>query len=120
MAGLTSASVNSSNRPGLWSYHYDGSTALTDQQIQATPGTGLSIYITDIVFSTGVATVCNLFFEEGSTKILGPYYLEAIAGRGVAIHFNTPKKCTANMAITATTSASITQSLDVCGYITLE
>ena len=58
----------------------------------------------------------NVFFEEGSTKVLGPYYLEAVAGRGLAIQFNPPKKITANTALTITTSASILQSIDVVGF----
>ena len=101
----------------LWSYHLNTSSAQTDTQIKAAPGAGLSIYITDIVFSTGAATAANIFFEEGATKILGPYYLEAIAGRGLALHFQTPKKCTANTAITYTTSAAIVQAIDVMGFI---
>jgi len=101
----------------LWSYHLNTSTAQTDTTVKAAPGAGLSVYITDIVFSTGAATACNIFFGEGATTILGPYYLEAIAGRGLALHFQTPKKCTANTAVTVTTSASIAQAIDVMGYI---
>jgi hypothetical protein len=43
--------------------------------------------------------------------------LEATAGRGLAIHFLTPKKCTANTAVTVTTSAAIAQSVDITGFI---
>lgn len=105
------------DHPNKWSFHSDGSSALTDQEVEADPGAGLSIYITDIVFSTGAATACNIFFEEGSTKVLGSYYLEATAGRNLTIHFNTPKKITANTALTVTTSAAIAQSLDVTGFL---
>lgn len=104
-------------QPALWSYHENSSSALTDQSVKAAPGAGLSIYITDIVFSTGAATACNIFFEEGSTTILGPYYLEATAGRGMAIQFATPKKVTANTALTVTTSAAIAHGLDVHGFV---
>ena len=100
-----------------WSYHSNGSAALTDAAVQAAPGVGLSVYITDIIFSTGAATACNIFFEEGAKTILGPYYIEAIAGRGLALHFTTPKKCTANTALTVTTSAAIANGLDVLGFI---
>jgi hypothetical protein len=99
-----------------FSFHYDGSSAQTDTTVLAAPGASISAYITDIVVSTGAATALNVFFEEGSTKILGPYYLEAVAGRGIAIHFSTPKKVTANTAVTVTTSAAIAQSIDVIGY----
>ena len=105
---------NLSNR---WSYHANGSTALTDAEVQAAPGAGLSVYITDIVFSSGAATAINLFIEEGSTTKLGPYYLEAVAGRSIHIRFQTPKKHTANTAVTVTTSAAIAHSVDITGYI---
>lgn len=105
------------DQPRLWSMHYDGSTAQTDLSVQGAPGSGLSVYITDIIVSTGAATALNVFLEEGSTKILGPYYLEAVAGRGLALHFTTPKKCTANTAVTVTTSASIAHSIDILGFI---
>ncbi len=100
-----------------WTYHVDGSSALTDVTVQASPGVGRSIYVTDIVFSSGSATAINAFFEEGSTKVMGPYYLEAIAGRGAVIHFDTPKKITADTALTLTTSAAIAHTVDVTGFL---
>ena len=103
--------------PQVWSYHADGSSALTDATVHASPGAGLSLYVTDIVVSSGAATAMNIFFEEGSTKVLGPYYLEAIAGRGLSLHFQTPKKITAATALTVTTSAAIAHSVDVTGFV---
>jgi hypothetical protein len=100
----------------LWSYHEDSSSALTDTTVKAAPGSGLSLYVTDIIVSTGSATAFNIFFEEGSTKVLGPYYLEAVAGRGLVISFRTAKKCTANTALTVTTSAAIAHVIDLMGY----
>ena len=102
--------------PQVWSYHSDGSTALTDATVHAAPGAGLSLYVTDIIVSTGAATAMNVFFEEATTKVLGPYYLEAVAGRGLIIKFQTPKKITANTALTVTTSAAIAQCVDVTGF----
>lgn len=102
--------------PQVWSFHSDGSSALTDSTVHAAPGAGLSLYVTDIVVSTGAATALNVFFEEGASKVLGPYYLEAVAGRGLALHFQTPKKITANTALTVTTSAAIAQCVDVTGF----
>lgn len=103
--------------PQTWSYHVNGSSALTDATVKAAPGAGLSLYVTDIVISSGAATAMNAFFEESTTTVLGPYYLEAVAGRGCAIHFGTPKKITANTALTVTTSAAIAHSIDVTGFI---
>ena len=103
--------------PRTWSYHEDSSSALTDASVHAAPAAGLSLYVTDIVVSTGAATALNVFFEEGASKVLGPWYLEAVAGRGLAIHFGTPKKITAATALTVTTSAAIAHSIDVTGFI---
>lgn len=102
----------------LWSYHEDSSSALTDTTVQAAPAAGLSIYVTDIVVSIGAATAFNVFFEEGTTtKILGPYYLEAINGRGFVMSFRTPKKLTAATLLSVTTSAAIAHAIDVMGFI---
>ncbi len=103
--------------PNIFSYHVDGSSALTDQAVKAAPGAGKAIYVTDIVFSSGSASTINMFFEEATTKVLGPYYLEAIDGRGMSLHFQTPKKITDNTALTVTTSAAIAHTIDVTGYV---
>jgi hypothetical protein len=103
--------------PQLWSYHSNGSAALTDATVHAAPGAGLSLYVQTVVFSSGAATAINAFFEEGSTTVLGPFYLEAVAGRGVVVNFLAPKKITANTALTVTTSAAIAHSVDVTGFI---
>ncbi len=103
--------------PQIWHYHLDTSTAQTDTTVHASPGGALCLYVTDIVFSSGAATAINLFFEEGASKVLGPYYLEAIAGRGMALHFQTPKKITAATALTLTTSASIAHCVDITGFV---
>lgn len=103
--------------PRIWSYHEDSSSALTDASVHAAPAAGLSLYVTDIVVSTGAATAFNIFFEEGASKVLGPWYLEAVNGRGLSVHFATPKKITAATALTVTTSAAIAHSIDVTGFI---
>lgn len=101
--------------PHWWSYHSDGSTALTDASVQGAPGAGFQIVITDIIFSNGAATAINMFLEESTTKILGPIYLEAINGRGFV--WKGKKHITANTAVTVTTSSSTAHSVDIMGYI---
>lgn len=101
--------------PRHGNFHSDGSSALTDTSVVADPGDGFQVVLTGIFFSTGAATACNIFFEEGSTKILGPWYLEAVAGRG--LQWKGEKFVTASTAVTVTTSAAIAQSLDVDYYI---
>ena len=103
--------------PQIWSYHENSSSTLTDTSVHAAPGAGLSLYVGTIVVSTGAATALNIFFEEGASTVLGPYYLEATAGRGFTIQLNPPKKITANTALTVTTSAAIAHAIDVTGYV---
>lgn len=105
------------DHPNKWSYHENSSNALTDAAVQGAPVGGFSIYITDIIFSNGSSSSLSVFIEEVSTTILGPYYLEAVAGRSIHLRFSTPKKCTAATAITATTSAAVAHSLDILGFI---
>lgn len=92
------------------------STVQTDGSIHSAPGSGLSLYVTDIIFSIGVATASSIFFEEGASTVLGPWYLEAIAGRGMALHFQTPFKVTANTALTVTNTGATTYSILVLGF----
>ncbi len=96
--------------------HLDGSSAYTDEAVAADPGDGFQIVITSIIVSTGAATALNFFLEEGATKIFGPIYLEATAGRGfVSGPIYLP--VTASTAVTITTSAAIAQSVDIDYFI---
>jgi len=103
--------------PQVWSYHADGTSALTDASVHTAPGANLSLYVTDIIVSSGAATTMSILFEETATTVLGPWELEAVLGRGFSVHFMTPKKISANVALTVTTSAAIQHSVDVTGYI---
>jgi hypothetical protein len=100
------------NHPNAHAYHENSSSALTDTTVASAPGSGLQIVVTNIRCSTGAATAWNMFFEEGSTTVIGPIYLEAVAGRGFC---SGPiwKPVTANTALTVTTSAAIAHSIDV-------
>jgi hypothetical protein len=102
--------------PQIWTYHLNTSTAQTDASVHAAPGSGLSLYVGTIVFSSGAATAINMFLEEGASTVMGPYYLEATAGRGMVVQFNPPRKITANTALTITTSASIAHAVDITGF----
>lgn len=102
--------------PQMLHVNLNGSSAYTDQALIADPGDGFQVVITGIIGSTGAATALNFFLEEGSTKIFGPIYLEATAGRGfVSGPILLP--CTASTAITLTSSAAIAQSFDVFYYL---
>lgn len=101
-----------------WSYHENSSSALTDTTVHASCGTGLYNYITSITASTGAATAFNLFIEDSTTTtILGPYYLEAVNGRGFTIPLVYPKKQTNSATlVSVTTSAAIAHSIDITGF----
>lgn len=101
----------------VWQYHEASSLALTSALVHAAPGPGLALYVTDIVFSTGAATAWNIFFSVGTLTVLGPWYLEAVAGRGAAMHFTVPQKIGLNSPLTVTTSAAIGHSIDVTGFV---
>lgn len=102
--------------PQIWTYHVNGSSALTDATVHASPGGSLSLYVTSITFSSGAATAINMFLEEGASTVMGPYYLEAVAGRGMHLTFPTPRKITPSTALTITTSAAIAHSVDIVGF----
>ena len=103
----------------IWNFHAHSTAAVqTDASIAGgDPGDGFAVFITDIIYSNGAATASSVFIEEGSTTVVGPYYTEAIAGRGLAIHFVVPHRCTASTAVTVSTTGSITYGLDVHGFI---
>jgi hypothetical protein len=105
--------------PQSWSYHENSSSTLTDTTVHAAGGAGLYNYICTVVVSTGAATAFNMFIEDSTTTtILGPFYLEAVAGRGAALNFSPCKKQTnSNTLISVTTSAAIAHSIDITGYI---
>ncbi len=104
------------DNPRAGHVHLDGSSAYTDQSLVAAPGAGLQTIITNITFGSNAATAINFFLEEGSTKVYGPYALEAVAGRGFC---SGPIRLpiTANTAVTLTTSASIAQAFDMDYFI---
>jgi hypothetical protein len=94
-----------------WTYHENSSNALTDTTVHASCGTG-------ITFSTNAATAASLLIEDGTTTaILGPYYLEAVAGRGMHLTFPGGKKQTNSATlVSVTTTGAIAHGLDIQGF----
>ena len=104
--------------PWAWTYHENSSSALTDTTVHASCGAGLFNYIDTMTVSTGSATALNVFIEDSTTTtILGPYYLEAVAGRGFSVNYLPGKKqTTAATLISITTSAAIAHGIDIQGH----
>jgi hypothetical protein len=104
--------------PHRWSYHENSSSALTDTTVHASCGTGLYNYIESITFSTGAATAASILIEDSTTAtILGPYYLEAVSGRGLHVTYPGGKKQTTSATlISVTTTGAIAHGLDIIGF----
>lgn len=104
--------------PTQWSYHENSSSALTDTTVHAACAAGEYNYIGTLAFSSGAATQMTLMIEDSTTTaILGPYYLEAVSGRGAVINFNPPKKQTTSATlISVTTTGAIAHSVDITGF----
>jgi hypothetical protein len=101
--------------PQQWKARLTGS--MSDTTVKSAPSSGLSLYITDIIYSIGAATASTILLEESTTTaVFGPHYLEAINGRGLAVHFTTPIKIAAATLLSATNTGSTTATLDVYGF----
>lgn len=102
--------------PQQWKARLTGLIA-ADTTVKASPGAGLSLYVQTVVFSIGAATASSILLEESTTTpVFGPHYLEAIAGRGVAVTFSPPIKITAATLLSASGTGSTTATLDVYGF----
>ena len=95
--------------------HY--ASAQTDTELVATPGAGLSLYITDILISNG-PVAGNILLEEdtGSAKtaIIQKLYFGVNGGTGR--NFQTPLKLTANKNLGITSVSCTNHSITVSGY----
>jgi hypothetical protein len=100
-----------------WRAQQEYSTAQTDTVLQAAPGSGLSLYITDILVTCGSATAVTVTLEEDDTvDILRFRYWCNGIGNGAAPPIKTPIKFGANRALLVTTSAAQTVFVSVGGY----
>lgn len=94
--------------------HY--AAAQTDTALQAAPGAGLSLYVTDIIISNG-PTAGNVKLVENtasSSDVLEIMYF-AING-GAVINLQTPIKLTVNDNLGVTSVTCTDHSVTVCGY----
>ena len=103
--------------PNLWSATANYGEAQTATELKATPGAGLSLYITDIIISNGpVAGNVKLVEDTASAvdKLEVMYF--AING-GASLTLKTPIKLTANKNLGVTSVTSTNHSVTVSGYI---
>jgi hypothetical protein len=101
--------------PRLFRASADYASAQTNATVQAAPGAGLSLYVTDVIISNG-ATAGNITLLDGSggTVLLEIY--PAVNG-GVAHSFRNPLRLTANTLLAITSTTVTTHSVTVTGYI---
>lgn len=103
--------------PFLWKANENHSSAQTNNSLKAAPGTGLSLYVTDVIVTNGAtAGTIKLVEDTGGTPadLLGPIYM-AING-GAVIHFQTPIRVTADKDLGFTSVTVTTHSIFVSGY----
>lgn len=93
----------------------DYASAQTNATVQAAPGAGLSLYITDVIISNG-ATSGNITLLDGSSGSVILELYPAING-GLAHSFRNPLKLTANTLLAITSTTVTTHTVTVTGYI---
>lgn len=104
--------------PFLWKANEDHTSAQTNNELKAAPGSGLSIYVTDIIVSNGAtAGTIKLVEDPAGTPVdlLGRIFM-AING-GAVINLETPIRLTADKALGFTSVTVTTHSIFVSGYI---
>lgn len=100
----------------IWTATDVQAAAQTDTVLQAAPGAGLSLYITDIIISNGstAGTVEIVENTASSTTILETMNF-AVNG-GAVINLQTPIKVTENDNLGYTSVTVTDHSITVCGY----
>ncbi len=104
--------------PNFWRATAAYAAAQTKTEVKAAPGSGLSLYITDIVISNGATAGTIKLIEDtasAATDVLSTLFL-AINGPCV-MQFATPLKLTANKNLGITSVTVTTHSITVSGYI---
>jgi len=98
----------------VWQTQHSETEAQTNHSIQAAPGEGVSLYVTDVVVSNGAtAGEVKLLDGSGGTVLL---HLYPAIGGGAALHFRTPLKLTANTALCLTRATVTNHAVTVTGY----
>lgn len=101
--------------PRFFNARADYGAAQTNATVQAAPGAGLKLYITDIMISNG-ATAGNITLLDGSGGTVIWEIYTAING-GCVANFKTPIVLTANTLLAITSTTVTTHSLAIQGYI---
>jgi hypothetical protein len=101
--------------PRFWHVSADYASAQTNTSVKATPGSSLSLYITDLQISNG-ATAGNVTLLNGSGGTVLYELYPAING-GATLSLRSPIKLSADTALCITSTTVTTHSIFVSGYI---
>lgn len=111
--------------PNFWSANTGTAAVTANTQILGASGSGLSYYITDIMFSNAGASVQSVSIISSTTagnacatspaQVYPPVALPANAG-GMVVALKTPIKVTANSALCCKTSGSIAFTCQLQGF----
>lgn len=93
-----------------------GASAQTNTTVQAAPGSGVSLFITDICISNGPTAVNNVTLLDGSG---GTVKFEAYLAQNANLSHSLrqPIKLTANTLLAVTSSGTTELALNISGYI---
>lgn len=92
------------------------STTQTDASLEAAPGAGLSLYVTDMAVTCNEAGTVTIEDDDTADDVIWQVYCDA-AGSGAIWPGNTPHKLVANHALLLTTSGDIDVFVAVRGYV---
>jgi len=92
------------------------SGAYTNETMQASPGTGFRLYVTDVVFNCGATGITASLLDGSGGTVLWKQALAA--NTSCNVHFAVPLKLTAATLLALTTSAqSIGMFVGVNGFV---
>jgi hypothetical protein len=100
-----------------WATNNNYAAAQTNTSLKAAQGSSLSLYITDLIFSTDAAINFKIVEDTGGTPatVLGPYYFAA--NGGMAKRFKTPVKISLNKDIGITSVGTANHSITLVGFV---
>lgn len=108
----------SARHPNGWHANENYGSAQSNNQLQAAPGAGLALYVTDLIISNG-ATAGTIKIVEDTTDasgdVFGPYYFAA--NGGMSKSFATPRRITTNKDVGVTSVTVTTHTVTLLGYI---
>lgn len=101
-----------------WVAYEDETGATSDDALVAAPGSGLCLYVTDIMVTNDSSAAITIQFEEdtGSAKTKKTGVIKVPASGGFVLNLRTPIKCTAGKDFGYTSTGTSNFSVFASGY----